>query len=55
MRRRAENHGGTLTVTARAGGGTRLTWSAICTPMRPASTGDATDRDRPLLPPPSPS
>ena len=30
MRRRAEHHGGTLTVTAPAGGGTRLTWAATC-------------------------
>ena len=28
MRRRAENNGGTLQVTAPAGGGTRLTWTA---------------------------
>ena len=28
MRRRAENNGGTLQITAPAGGGTRLTWTA---------------------------
>jgi signal transduction histidine kinase len=29
MRRRAENHGGNLEITAPAGGGTRLTWTAV--------------------------
>ena len=28
MRRRAENHGETLQITAPAAGGTRLTWTA---------------------------
>jgi signal transduction histidine kinase len=51
MRRRAENHGGTLTITEPGCGGTRLTWSAISTPVSPASTWDATDRDRPPMPP----
>ena len=30
MRRRAEKHSGNLTITEPAGGGTGLTWSAIC-------------------------
>jgi len=33
MRRRAEHHGGALTVTEPDGGGTRLTWSVNCTPV----------------------
>jgi signal transduction histidine kinase len=28
MRRRAENHGGTMQITAPVGGGTQLTWTA---------------------------
>jgi signal transduction histidine kinase len=28
MRRRAQNNGGTLQITAPVGGGTRLTWTA---------------------------
>ena len=40
MRRRAENNGGTLQITAPAGGGTRLTWTA-----RPVSGGQVAAAD----------
>jgi signal transduction histidine kinase len=40
MRRRAENNGGTLQITAPAGGGTRLTWTG-----RPVSGGQAPAED----------
>ena len=40
MRRRAENNGGTLQITAPAGGGTRLTWTA-----RPSSGGQVPAAD----------
>jgi hypothetical protein len=36
MRRRAENNGGTLQITAPPDGGTRLTWTA-----RPFNAGQA--------------
>lgn len=36
MRRRAENNGGTLQITAPAGGGTRLTWTAHLATGNPA-------------------
>src|SRR5664279_1834766 len=41
MRHRAEHHAGTLTITEPDTGGTHITWTAHCTPPRPATTGNA--------------
>jgi signal transduction histidine kinase len=53
MRRRAEKHSGALTITEPGGGGTRLTWSAICTPLvRPTRAASAPQGEGPQTHPP---
>ena len=45
MRRRAQNHSGDLTISEPGDGGTRLTWTAICTVPPAAGTGTASHHD----------